>query len=92
MRARVAPGLEVVGRRDVPVAERGRLVEEQAGVDDEADLAHRLGELEVGGRAQNRVRFADDHEHLHVAGVDVGDKLGERGASVRLGTTSGVGR
>ena len=38
-RAGVAPGLEVVSRGNVPVAQRRRFVEEQSGVNDKVDLA-----------------------------------------------------
>ena len=38
----------------------------------------------------NRVRFADDHQHLHAAGVDVGDELA-KAAFCSVGTISGVG-
>ena len=81
--ARVAPGLEKVRARDMPVAQRRGLVEEQARVDHQADLAHRVGEVEIGRRAVRRVRLADDHQHLHAAGVDVRHQLRERGVLFR---------
>jgi hypothetical protein len=52
--ASVAPGLERVSRRNVPVAELGGLVVVEGPVDAQADLGEVLPELEVGGRRDKR--------------------------------------
>ena len=85
--ARVAPRLEVVGRRDVPVAHPRGLVVVEAPVDPERDLAHRPGELEVGRRVVSGVS-PDDDEGRHAARRHVRHELGQRLARGALGRRS----
>ncbi len=63
----------------MPLAQLGGLVVEQPRVGAERDLPQHLAELQVRGRRVHRVRFADDDQHLHAAGVHVDDQLAERG-------------
>jgi hypothetical protein len=82
VRARVAPGLERVRRRDVPVAEARGLVVVEAEVDAQIDLAERLHEAEVRGRREDRVAPNDD-ERRDLARVHVLDERLKRSRLVR---------
>ena len=54
-RARVAPGLEEVRFRHVPVAALGRFVVVQAEVHGRRHLAECVGKAEIGGRREHRI-------------------------------------
>ena len=75
--ARVAPGLEEVRFRDVPVAERGGLVLVRAEMDPETDLVERARERNVGRRREDGVA-AENDQRLHQAVLHVGDELLQR--------------
>jgi hypothetical protein len=77
VRPRVAPLLEEMRRRHVPLAELGRLVVEKAYVDACADLLQGRREIEIHRRGEGRVHV-EHHEQLHLAAVHVGDERGER--------------
>ena len=95
VRARIAPRLERVRGRHVPVRELGRLVKVERVVHDHPDLREPFGELEIGGRGEDGVD-AEDHEELHLPGGHRGRELRERRVPVhRLrfdGRTVGHGR
>ena len=83
---RVAPALLVVRERQVPVAQRRRLVGVEAGVDAQPGAAERLRHAERGGRLVGRVG-ADDDERADRAGVERPRQLGQS-----AGAGGGVGR
>ncbi len=63
--------------RDVPVRELGGLVEIQAVIDDQADLAEPFGEFQLCRCGKDRV-VAQDDQDLDLPRVHRGRKLGER--------------
>ncbi len=83
----IAPGLELVRRRQVPARVRRGLVLELCVVDDVRDLAQRLAELEIRRRGVDRVPGGDD-ERVDLALVRGRDDLGERGRAA-LGVEQG---
>ncbi len=86
--AQVAPALERVRGRQVPVAALGRLVEVEAVMDAQRHLVERLGEVEVGGRVVDRVA-ARNHEHLDLAGPHLADERAQVRVSRRGGCLLG---
>ena len=78
---RVAPAFEIMLFRNVPVAKLGRFVEMRSEMNAKRDLVHPLGvQLQIGRRVVNRIS-AEDDEHLHASGVDVGDQAREAARS-----------
>ncbi len=83
--AGVAPRLEVVRLRDVPLAVDGGLVAVQAEMDGERHLAHGRRELQIGRRREHRVG-AEDHQDRDGAGVHLADQIAQPGqAFARVG-------
>ena len=63
--------------RNVPEALHGGLVGIQTEVRFPADLLEGAGEIQIGGRAVDRIA-AEDEQRFHLAGVHVGDQLAQR--------------
>ena len=78
--ASIAPALERVRVRNVPVAEIRRLVGVETVVDRQADLGELLGELQVRRRGEDRVDPAEDHQHLDLAGIHRRDQIASEAA------------
>ena len=76
--ARVAPGLEGMGLGHLPVTALGGLVVVEAEMDAQRHLVHPGGEVEVGGRGEDRVA-SEGHEKRDRPPVHVGRELLERG-------------
>ena len=77
--ARVAPAFRADACRGCSSArDSRRLVLIEAVVDDQADLAEPLGELDVSRRGEHRV-VAEDDEQLDLTGLHRRRQLGERG-------------
>ena len=75
--ARVAPGLEGMGLGHLPVTALGGLVVVEPEMDAERHLVHPGGEVEVGGRGEDRVA-SEDHEKGDRPAVHVGGEIPER--------------
>ena len=83
-RASVAPALQSVRRREMPLAQDRRFVEVQTVVDPQGHALEGLGEAEVGGSGVDRVRAHDD-EHLDTTSVHVVDELPKRSVRRHVG-------
>ena len=77
MTARVAPRLEKMSLRNLPVAQRRRLIVVQSEMDAERDLVHRAGEAKIGWRRVHRIA-ADDHEYVDLAAVHLAGEIAQR--------------
>ena len=76
--AGVAPGFEIVGFVDVPLAEFRSLVLVEAEMHPQRNIRvlERVGESQVGGRIVGGISAHDD-QHVHLAAAHVGDQVFE---------------
>src|SRR5947209_20496718 len=74
---RVATCFQIMRLRNVPVAERARLVVIEAVVNAQPDLLQAVGEMKIGGRVIYGISARDD-ERLDAASIHIAHKLPER--------------
>ena len=77
VRAPVAPGLQIVGFRHVPVAPGGGLIRVQTCVRAQLHLLQRIQEIQIGGRIVHRVA-AENQKRLDRSVVHVADQVFDR--------------
>ena len=72
--AGVAPGLQIMGLREMPLAQPGGLVLVHAQMHPNSRFLHVLGEIEISRRREYRIAL-QNHEHFHLAAIQCLDQV-----------------